>query len=211
MHKNKSNTTNTRRVPKQKRSIEKVERILDCAAQLMMEKGVDNLTTQDVAQQAGIAIGSLYQFFPNIELVKIALVERVMDKLHSVIIETLDKSHSKQLVDLTIDTIDAILNFYNNYNDIVKTIVSSRHSEAFLIVNESLNERVIDALILRVKHLYPTISEKNVRRKVKVSVSFGDAMMILVWSAKDEAERHALVSEWKLLATRYAEYIHIVP
>nr|MDJ0726535.1 helix-turn-helix domain-containing protein [Prochloraceae cyanobacterium] len=54
-----------RRQPQQKRSKERVEKILDAAAEIFAEIGYDRATTQDIATRAETAIGSLYQFFPD--------------------------------------------------------------------------------------------------------------------------------------------------
>lgn len=62
----------TRRKPSQSRSQEKVERILKATRELLVESGGSasaNLTTHQIAKRAGIAVGSLYQYFPNIEAV----------------------------------------------------------------------------------------------------------------------------------------------
>src|SRR5262249_21757810 len=50
-----------RRMPSQRRSRERVERILECATALIGERGSDAMRMSDVAEMAGISIGSLYQ------------------------------------------------------------------------------------------------------------------------------------------------------
>ncbi|MFQ4162401.1 MULTISPECIES: TetR/AcrR family transcriptional regulator [Nostocales] len=54
-----------RRQPKQKRSQQRVERILDAAAEVFDEVGFEAATTHAIATRADTAIGSLYQFFPD--------------------------------------------------------------------------------------------------------------------------------------------------
>ncbi|GAB1545482.1 TetR/AcrR family transcriptional regulator [Scytonema sp. NUACC21] len=54
-----------RRLPKQKRSKQGVDRILDAAAEVFMEVGYEAATTHMIAARAKTAIGSLYQFFPD--------------------------------------------------------------------------------------------------------------------------------------------------
>jgi AcrR family transcriptional regulator len=65
-----------RRVPQQSRSIERVERILDAAAQLVVAEGVDALSTRGVADLAGVPVASLYQYFGDKDEILLALVER---------------------------------------------------------------------------------------------------------------------------------------
>ena len=54
-----------RRVPTQERSRARLARILACAEALIAEKGSDRLRMAEVADAAGISIGSLYQYFPE--------------------------------------------------------------------------------------------------------------------------------------------------
>jgi AcrR family transcriptional regulator len=54
-----------RRVPVQGRSVARVARMLDACAELVDEFGYDGLTTTLLAERAGVAIGSVYQFFPD--------------------------------------------------------------------------------------------------------------------------------------------------
>ncbi|WP_278257717.1 TetR family transcriptional regulator [Nocardioides convexus] len=70
-----------RRLPTQARSRERVERILDGAAQLVVTEGVDGLTTRSIADTAGLPVASLYQYFADKEAVLLALCERDMAEM----------------------------------------------------------------------------------------------------------------------------------
>ena len=65
------------RAPTQRRSIERVERILACATALIAERGSDQMKMSEVAEMAGISIGSLYQYFPERSAIIYALAERL--------------------------------------------------------------------------------------------------------------------------------------
>jgi len=69
-----------RKQPVQERSTRRVERILDTCAELVAEVGYDGLTTTVLARRAGVAIGSLYQFFPDKRAVVRALTQRFLDE-----------------------------------------------------------------------------------------------------------------------------------
>ena len=66
----------TRRVPRQERSRRRVEQILDAASRLVLERGVDALTTRAIAEAAEVPVASLYQYFHDKEDILLALVER---------------------------------------------------------------------------------------------------------------------------------------
>lgn len=64
----------------QARSAQRVQRMLDACAELLGEMPYDELTTTLIAQRAKVAIGSLYQFFPDKPAVARALVSRNLER-----------------------------------------------------------------------------------------------------------------------------------
>ncbi len=65
-----------RRAPSQQRSRERVERMLAAASALIAERGSDVMRMGEVAERAGVSIGSLYQFFPDKRAIIWTLAER---------------------------------------------------------------------------------------------------------------------------------------
>jgi AcrR family transcriptional regulator len=76
--------TSMRRQPKQKRSQERVERILDAAAEIFDEVGYEAATTHAIAARAQVAVGSLYQFFPDKLAIFHALELRHVERVHAI-------------------------------------------------------------------------------------------------------------------------------
>jgi len=65
-----------RLVPTQQRSRERFERILQCAAEVMAEKGSEAFRMSDIVERTGVAFGSLYQYFPDKTAIIGTLAER---------------------------------------------------------------------------------------------------------------------------------------
>lgn len=65
-----------RKTPKQRRAHETRERILAAAARVFARHGYAAGTTNRVAAEAGISIGSLYQYFPNKDVILVELVRQ---------------------------------------------------------------------------------------------------------------------------------------
>lgn len=65
-----------RRIPSQRRSRERFERILECAMEIMAEKGSDAFRMSDIVERSGIPYGSLYQYFPDKTAIVGTLAER---------------------------------------------------------------------------------------------------------------------------------------
>lgn len=63
--------------PTQERSRQTVATILEACAQLMVQESFYEITTDKIAKEAGVSIGSLYQFFGNKESVVLALIKKI--------------------------------------------------------------------------------------------------------------------------------------
>ncbi|MET9735425.1 TetR family transcriptional regulator [Streptomyces sp. NPDC006458] len=72
--------TPLRRAPVQRRSAERLTRILDACADLLDEVGYDALSTRAVALRAGVPIGSVYRFFGNKRAMADALAQRNLER-----------------------------------------------------------------------------------------------------------------------------------
>ncbi|GAA5094363.1 TetR/AcrR family transcriptional regulator [Nocardia iowensis] len=70
-----------RRRPQQVRARESRERILTAAAQLFAERGIADTSTNRIAAQAGMSIGSLYRYFADKDNIVEELRERVLSEL----------------------------------------------------------------------------------------------------------------------------------
>jgi len=69
-----------RNTPMQQRSATRVTLLLDAAAALIDEKGIDGLTTSDVAARSKSSVGVVYRYYPNIQSLLLALAARNLER-----------------------------------------------------------------------------------------------------------------------------------
>jgi AcrR family transcriptional regulator len=70
-----------RKQPKQARSLETVNVIVEAAARILEQHGREGFSTNAIAERAGVSIGSLYQYFPQKEALIGALIARETSRL----------------------------------------------------------------------------------------------------------------------------------
>jgi AcrR family transcriptional regulator len=92
-------TDRVRRVPQQDRSREKVRRILDAADALLAREGAEALVTRRVAEEAGVAVGSVYSYFPDKEAIAEALALRYWSSVTDSIAAVVEEDVRKPLAD----------------------------------------------------------------------------------------------------------------
>ncbi|MER6146123.1 TetR/AcrR family transcriptional regulator [Streptomyces sparsogenes] len=97
-----------RRAPVQRRSAERLGRILDACAELLDETGYEDLSTRAVAERAGVPIGSVYRFFSNKRAMAEALAHRNLDEYAARVTERLAASGAdgggwREAMDVVVD------------------------------------------------------------------------------------------------------------
>lgn len=66
------------KIPVQKRSKETVASIVESCSRLLVQEPYHAITTDKIAEMAGVSIGSLYQFFANKEAIVAAVIDELL-------------------------------------------------------------------------------------------------------------------------------------
>lgn len=64
-----------------------MDAILTAGAQVLRQAGIDGMTTDRVAEAAGVSIGTLYQYFPNKEAVVMGVAARELERMTGLLAE----------------------------------------------------------------------------------------------------------------------------
>ena len=93
--------------PIQRRSAERVSHLMDAAARLIDEHGIDGLTTTAVATRSSSSVGVVYRYFPNIQQLLLALAARNLDRFSARVYARLNDSDGDWL-----EIIDHVIDIY---------------------------------------------------------------------------------------------------
>jgi AcrR family transcriptional regulator len=101
-----------RRVPAQERAQVTVNAMLDAAIKLLKRRGVSSITTNRIAETAGVSIGSVYQYFPNKRAIFIALHERHIVQVDGMIRRCMAQSEDSTLAEFIASLIDGMIDLH---------------------------------------------------------------------------------------------------
>ena len=98
--------------PTQRRSTQRLDALLDAAADIVDEQGFERLTTQMVAERAGSSIGTVYRYFPDRVAVLHALRERCVRRFRERVADTMERAELDDWWDVIDVALDVCTDLY---------------------------------------------------------------------------------------------------
>ena len=118
----------SRRAPVQERGRQTVTRILDAAAAIADEHGVDAVTTRAIADRAGVSYPSLYRFFADREAILDELLERHVAELDARCEEAEQTWQITSVADLLNSELDLHVHYYRLFPSSARLWMGGRTS-----------------------------------------------------------------------------------
>lgn len=191
-----------RREPSQRRSRERVERILAVATGLIAEQGSDALRMAEVAAKAGISIGSLYQYFPDKAAIIRTLAERINAEGRACIEDGLrgvrDAAGLRDAFGRLIDTYYGLFLAEPVMRDIWSGLQADKGLREIDLEDSRINGRVLAEVLARID---PGADRAGQFTRAFLVMQLGEATMRLAISV-GRAEGDALVEAYKRMALR---------
>ncbi len=187
-----------RRRPKQQRARQTVEAVLDAAVRILKREGVKAVTTNRVAEVAGVSIGSVYQYFPDKRAIFVALHERHIEQIDRMVESKLFEHAESPLEDLIRAMIEAMIDAHTPDPELYELLMTEvphraegtrdftvRLHGAFRLAissraHELKSQRDLDKVVFIVTHMVDSLAHGAVlRRPPRLSLA----------TAKEEAVR----------------------
>ena len=183
-----------------------MERVLDAAAKVFVERGYDAATTEEIARLAGTSIGSVYQFFPNKLAIFNAIALRYVE-------------HSRQLFDtfmtpeaidrpwteLLDGAIDAFVGYHRIEPGFRAILLNWRVSADMVLANDDVNREFARRAEAVLNANAPSLSPA--RRALVATIIIETISSMLIVCVRRPAQADAIVGETKMLLRRYLEPI----
>jgi AcrR family transcriptional regulator len=176
--------------------------MLNACAELLEEDGYEALSTTRIAERAGVAIGSLYQFFPDKRAIAQALTQRHLD----LFTRRLGERFADAPFTSWWDAVDAVFDVYVemhrgtrgfrvlHFGDVVDMHLLDSAADNNTVVLDRLRDLLVDRL--------GVASGPDLDRVLAVAIEAGDAALKLAFRADPDGDP-VLLNEGKLLVHRY--------
>jgi AcrR family transcriptional regulator len=193
-----------RRVPVQGRSVARVARMLDACAELVDEMGYDGLSTTLLAERAGVAIGSVYQFFPDKRAIVQALTLRNLEAYLERLKARLAQAQFAHWWDAVDGAIDEYIAMHRtvpgfrtlHFGDVVDVHLLDEERDNNAVIVEHLAELLVDE--------YGVAAGRRLDFTLAIAVEASDALIKMAFRRDPDGDP-AVLDEAKALIR---EYLH---
>ena len=179
----KAAKTSVRRRPKQRRARHTVEAVLDAVIRLLKRKGSRAITTNRIAEVAGVSIGSVYQYFPDKRAIFSALHQRHVDQIDRMVQTELVEHAASSIEELVRAMVEAMVEAHATDPELYELLMTEvphradgtrdfavRLHGAFLLAissraHELKKGRDLDNVVFVVTHMVEALSHGAVLRR----------------------------------------------
>ncbi|WP_461415059.1 TetR family transcriptional regulator [Gemmatimonas sp.] len=199
-----------RRRPRQPRGQKRVELLLDAAATVIAEQGLNAATAEAIAAQARTAKGSLYQFFPNRDAVLAALALRYADEMRAIHERAFPLDAHDVPLDRLIDRIVKPLAEFHDRNPAFRRVFASHDGpmddtrSAPARLRAQLFESFVDRLDVLFASRNPRLATRERRRAALVAASVGQSLLARRARAQ-VADKKPLVDDLRRILVAYLQ------
>ena len=159
------------RIPTQKRSIEKRNKIIEKGFELMCNNGYYNTNTNDIAKYAEVSTGIIYQYFNDKKEIFVEGIKNYSDNIMFPILEVLNNNK------MEFDNLDKILDEMLNIFIKQHTLTKKAHEEMIALshLDEDIAEIFHDKEIMTTKRIVEVlklnqINTDNLFEKVHIII-----------------------------------------
>lgn len=203
---NSYSSSHLRRQPKQQRGKDRVDKILNAAAEVFDQVGYDAATTHQIAARAGTAVGSLYQFFPNK-----AAIFHAMELRHIERVKTFwSVLNNPEVVQLPLrqmihELITAVGELFDHPVSRVVFIQFYTSQEMFQSIDESMTQEGINFLANILRQRNSDLPESQYSLLAEVCVHSSNAVTLSALRTTDLEHRQRLAEQIENLLTSYLQ------
>jgi AcrR family transcriptional regulator len=196
-----------RRAPQQARSRARVRRLLEAADQVLGTEGFAALTMRRLADEAGIPVGTIYQFFPDKGAVVDALARRYIAEFEDMIAALVEQAEHERWDDVVETVVSGAIAMYRSHPGYL-AIWTGRHLSPELQRADDANNAAIATGLRRILVAQCGLADDaDLARACRVAVHTTDALLQLAFRVDPEGDEAILNEAHRLQRLYLADLI----
>ncbi|WP_022890138.1 TetR/AcrR family transcriptional regulator [Agromyces italicus] len=201
-----SRRRSVRTEPTQRRSSQRLDALLDAAAEIVDESGFERLTTQMVAERAGASIGTVYRYFPDRVAVLYALRERSVRRYRERVADEMERVELESWWTVLDVALEVCATMYRDEPGFTVVHAAQRELAEGDIEPEFAHRmaRLIEA------EFGAGADQDELRFRLGVAMEIGDALISRAFERSGEGDERYLAEAKRLVHDYLAEHLGAV-
>lgn len=198
-----SRRRSVRTEPTQRRSTQRLDALLDAAAEIVDESGFERLTTQMVAERAGASIGTVYRYFPDRVAVLHALRERSVRRFRERVADDLERVELTswwEIVDVSLDACAALYRAEPGFS----VVHAAQRETADGDIEPEFAHRLASLIEAE---FGPDIEPSELRFRLGVAIELGDALISRAFERHESGDERYLAEAKRLVHAYLTEHV----
>ena len=189
--------------PTQRRSTQRLDALLDAAAEIVDETGFERLTTQMVAERAGASIGTVYRYFPDRVAVLHALRERSVRRYRERVADDMERTELSTWWDVVVVAFDAYASLYRDESGF-SVVHTGRRETAEGDAEPEFAHRMAQLI----EHEFDLNTDRvELRFRLGVAIELGDALISRAFERDVAGDARYLAEAKRLVHDYMAEHL----
>jgi AcrR family transcriptional regulator len=184
--------------PKQERSEQTIERVLEAAASVMAEVGYEAATMTAIAARAGSSIGTVYQYFPKKDSVVSVLRKRFGEAMEARLIELAAVAATlsiDQIADRFIQQTKEFVDLHPAYFHVMDAAVKAKRSQEG---RERLRAQIVKVLRIAL----PSVADDELARMANIIPALCKSMST-VYAETEPRARENVIRDYTHIMSAY--------
>ncbi|MDQ0895885.1 TetR/AcrR family transcriptional regulator [Agromyces ramosus] len=198
-----SRRRSVRTEPTQRRSTQRLDALLDAAAEIVDESGFERLTTQMVAERAGASIGTVYRYFPDRVAVLHALRERSVRRFRERVADDLERTELAswwEIIDVSLEACAALYRDEPGFS----VVHAARRETADGDIEPEFAHRLASLIEAE---FGPDVEQAELRFRLGVAIELGDALISRAFERHEAGDERYLAEAKRLVHAYLSEHL----
>ena len=201
-------TSDLRTTPVQHRSAERMTALLDAAAHIIHEEGIDAVTTTSVAYKSGSSVGVIYRYFPNIDSLLRSLAQRNLT-LYLARVEEGSETSSDAPWSSWDRTLDSFVELCREEPGFRALRFGELITDRFLVENESNNAVIARAFANLVSKAHSVPVTEDMLFHLEVAVQMGQGLLTMAFRSHPQGDERTIEEARRVIGAYLRESLPI--